>query len=133
MKMTEKEIEKMIDKMVNETVIKLKMAGLMKDNRKTATEKLEELLRNFPTFKAVSDRREETAKLVTQVEQALATIKNDPYYECIEMFYFENQTRDAIAAYFRTTPTTISRNKTRLLKELTPRLFSSDVIFEIFL
>lgn len=126
------DIKAIIDETVNATVLKMKMAGLLKDDRKTATEKLEELLRDFPTFRSIKGKRE-TAQLVVQVEQALASIKSDPYYEVIEMFYFESQSREAIADYFGTSVTTISRNKTRLLRELTPRLFSDEVIFELFL
>lgn len=127
----DKETREIIEKTVNATVLKMKMAGLLKDRRKTATEKLEEILRGFPTFKAAEGRR--TAKLVAQVERALATIKNDPYYEVIELFYFERQSRESIAGYFETSVTTISRNKSRLLKEIAPILLSDDVIYEIFL
>lgn len=127
----DKETREIIERTVALTVIKLKMAGLLKDKRKTATEKLEEILRGFPIFKATDGKK--TAKLVAQVERALATIKNDPYYEVIELFYFEGQSRESIAGYFNTSPTTISRNKARLLKKIAPQLLSDDVIFEIFL
>ena len=50
------DIRDIISDTVNETVAKMKMAGLTKDNRKTAIEKLEELLRNYPTFKAVEGK-----------------------------------------------------------------------------
>ena len=44
-------INKIIEDTVNRTVLKLKVAGLMKDDRKTAAQKTEELLRNYPKFK----------------------------------------------------------------------------------
>ena len=117
---------------VNETVAKMKMAGLTKDNRKTAIEKLEELLRNYPTFKAV-EGKEVTSKLVTKVEEAMKSIEGDPYYDVIRLFYFEGQTRESIALDYGCTETTISRNKTRLLNKLKAILFSDEVIFELFL
>lgn len=126
------EIRQVISDTVNETVLKMKMAGLMKDNRKSATEKLEELLRNYPTFKKISDK-EYTVKLVQKVDEAMETIAGDPYYDVIRLFYFEDQTRESIALDYGCTETTISRNKTRLLNRLKTILFSDEVIFELFL
>lgn len=130
--MTEDETKKIIEETVNATVLKMKMAGLMKENRRSAMEKLEELLRNYKTFKTITGK-EYTEKLVARIDEALETIIDDPYYSVIEYFYFEGYTREAIARMYNTTVTTISRNKTRLLKELVPRLFSDDFIFELFL
>lgn len=121
-----------IEETVNETVLKMKMAGLLKENRRSAIEKLEELLRNYKTFKSITGK-EYTEKLVARIDEALETIIDDPYYSVIEYFYFEGYTREYIARKYNTTVTTISRNKTRLLKELVPRLFSDDFIFELFL
>lgn len=126
------EIRQVISDTVNETVLKMKMAGLMKDNRKSATEKLEELLRNYPTFKRIDDK-EYTVKLVQKVDEAMQTIASDPYYDVIRLFYFEDQTRESIALDYGCTETTISRNKTRLLNRLKTILFSDEVIFELFL
>lgn len=130
--MTEEETKQIIEETVNATVLKMKMAGLLKENRKTVIEKLEELLRNYKTFKKIRGQ-EYTEKLVLQIDAALESIIDDPYYSIIEFFYFEGYTRESIAEYYDTTVTTISRNKTRLLKKLAPQLFSDDVIFELFL
>lgn len=129
---TKDEIKEVIAETVNATVLKIKMAGLLKDNRKTSIEKLEELLRDYPIFKEIKDQAY-TVKLVNKLEEALKTIEDDPYYEVIKMFYFERRPREYIALEFECTETTISRNKTRLLNLLTPKLFSDDVIYEIFL
>lgn len=130
--MNDAEVRQIISDTVNETVLKMKMAGLMKDNRKSATEKLEELLRNYPTFKRIDDK-EYTVKLVQKVDEAMQTIEGDPYYDVIRLFYFEDQTRESIALDYGCTETTISRNKTRLLNRLKTILFSDEVIFELFL
>lgn len=126
------DIQHLIEDTVNATVLKMKMAGLLKDNRRTAIEKLEELLRDYPIFKTIQDK-EYTRKLVTKIEDALDKIKDDPYYDVIRMFYFENHTREYIALEYESSLTTISRNKTRLLNQLSVMLFSDDVIFELFL
>lgn len=129
--MSEYDIKQIINDTVNSTVLKLKMAGLMKDDRKTAYEKTEELLRNYNAFKE-SDQPY-TIKLVKKIDVALRVVENDVYYEIIPMYYFENKTREMIAEYYDTTVTTVSRNKTRLINKLKPILFSDDVIYELFL
>ena len=126
------DIRDIISDTVNETVMKLKMAGLMKDNRRSSTEKLEELLRNYPTFKQIKDK-EYTVNLVRKVDEAMQTIEGDPYYDVIRLFYFERHTRESIALDYGCTETTISRNKTRSLNQLKAILFSDEVIFELFL
>lgn len=129
--MCEYDIEQIINDTVNATVLKLKMAGLMKDNRKTAYQKTEELLRNYNTFKE-SDQPY-TQKLVAKIDNALQSIKDDIYYDVIPLIYFEDETRENVADHFRTTVTTISRNKVRLVNKLKVVLFSDDVIYELFL
>lgn len=128
------EIKKLIDAAVNEavnaTVLKLKMTGLMKDNKKSAYQKTEELLKDYPAFKR-SDQPY-TIKLVKIIEKALENIEDDIYFEIIPMAYFEHAAREEMAEYFDTTVTTISRNKNRLINLLKVELFSDDVILEIY-
>ena len=121
-----------IEEVVNITVLKLKMAGLMRDDRKSAFQKTEALLRNYNTFKNVKDRKS-TKHLCKKIEIALEEIKDDIYYEIIPMIYFENRTREDIAEHFNTSTKTITRNKNKLVNQLKLRLFSDDVIFELFL
>lgn len=125
------DVKQIINDTVNATVLKLKMAGLMKDNRKTAFEKTEELLYSYQSFKE-SDQPY-TKKLVDKIDAALESIENDIYYDIIPMVYFDGETRETIAEHFNTTVTTISRNKTRLINKLKLMLFSDDVIYELFL
>ena len=126
------DIKKIIDDAVNATVIKLKMSGLMKNNRKTAYQKTEELLRNYRTFEQIQDKPY-TKKIVKIINDALQQIQEDRYYEIIPLIYFEGRTREEVAEYFDTTVTTISRNKSRLINKIKPLLFSDDVIYELFL
>lgn len=124
-------IDKIIEDTVNRTVLKLKVAGLMKDDRKTAAQKTEELLKNYPSFK-LSDQPY-TKKLCQKIETAMKTIKDDYYYEVIALYYFENMTREEVAERFNTSETTISRNKRRLITKLSAVLFSDDLIYDLFL
>lgn len=129
--MQDDEIKKIINDTVNTTVLKLKMAGLMRDDRKTAFQKTEELLRNYNAF--VASDQPYTQKLVKKIDEALKSIEDDFYYEIIPMIYFNGNTREAVAEYLDTTVTTVSRNKTRLVNKLKARLCSDDVIYELFL
>ena len=126
-----KNIEKIIEDTVNRTVLKLKMSGLMKDDRKTAAQKTEELLRNYPRFK-LSDQPY-TKKLCNKIETAMNSIRDDYYYEVISLYYFENMTREEVAERYNTSETTISRNKKRLIDALSAVLFSDDLIYDLFL
>lgn len=124
-------IEEIIENTVNRTILKLKAADLIKDNRKSAAQKTEELLRNYPSFK-MSDQPY-TKKLCAKIESAMGTIKSDYYYEIIALYYFERMTREEVAEHFNTSETTISRNKKRLIDKLSAVLFSDDLIYDLFL
>ena len=129
--MNERNITEIIEHTVNETVLKLKMAGLMKDDRKSAYQKTEELLRNYNAFR--ESNQPHTVKLVSRIDKALKSIESDIYYDIIPMSYFEDATRECIAEHFNTTVTTISRNKNRLVNKLKALLFSDEVIYELYL
>lgn len=126
-----KNIEKIIEDTVNRTVLKLKMSGLMKDDRKTAAQKTEEILKNYPRFK-LSDQPY-TIKLCDKIETAMNTIKDDYYYDVISLYYFDGMTREEVAERYNTSETTISRNKKRLVDALSAVLFSDDLIYDLFL
>ena len=130
MAMINAEIKEVINETVNATVLKMQMAKLIKDGTKSASQKTEEVLRNYPTFKKIKDKPY-TVKLVEKVEEALDEIRNDPYYDIIPMFYFEDETRESIALTLETTVRTVARNKRRLIDDLKVKLFSDDCIREI--
>lgn len=132
--MIDEEIKKIIEeaakKSANETVLKLKLAGLVKDDGKNVFQKTEEILKNYNLFK-LSDEPH-TKKLLAKIEEAMKTIENDPYKEAIEMFYFEGVSREEVAEYYNTSVTTISRNKTRLINKIKIILFSDETILQIY-
>ena len=64
---------------------------------------------------------------------ALDSIKDDYYYQIIPLYYFDLIPRDKVAEYFNTSETTISRNKKRLVDDLSAILFSDDLIYDLFL
>lgn len=94
-------------------------------------------------FKNDSEKAEDKIEMLQQsikntqgyidiIDAAIIKIKDDQYYEIITMKYFENKTREEIAEYFEKDASTISRNKNRLVKTLSIKLFSDDVLQELF-
>lgn len=73
-----------------------------------------------------------TQNYIKIIDSALDQISDDPYYDIIRMRYFESQSRDDIADYFGCDPKTITRNKNRLVNLLQIRLFSDQVIKDLF-
>lgn len=129
--MCEKETRELIEQTVNTTVAKLKAAGLLRDDTRSTREKTEELLRQYPFFKLIKGKKR-TEKLVAAVDDALASIAGDPYCDIIRLYYFENQSRERIAERLSISPTTVSRNKARLVGMIAPRIFSDETITELF-
>ena len=131
--MTDEELQHLINdtvhKTVDETVYKLSTRRLLKDDSKTGIEKIEELLRYYPTAKKLNDKYAQ--RITAQLDAALSDIKDDPYYNIIVMTYFNDDLRETIADVFGTSVTTISRNKKRLLIELEKRITPSDFIMEL--
>ena len=127
------EINEIIQETVNTTIAKLKLAGLMKDDRQGAFEKTEQLLKNYNQLKKSYSEDGTAKKFVDIVDKALIELYDDVYYDIIPMMYFEGQSRESIAEYFDTTVTTISRNKKRLIEKLKCLIFADDVIYELFL
>lgn len=129
----QKEIEALIKRIVGETVLNLKAAGLMNNSRATAIEKTEYLLKNYESFKQSYTESGISKKYVDIISKALEQIRDDEYFEIIPMRYFENQSREEVAGYFDVSTTTITRHQRDLLERLSILLFSDDVIFELFL
>lgn len=73
-----------------------------------------------------------TRSFIRIIDNAVASLKDDPYYELIEMRYFKGCSQEEIAEYFYCDVRTIRRNKNRLINLLQIRLFSDEVIRQIF-
>ena len=127
------DIKSIIQNTVDYTIAKLKLCGLMKDNRQTAFQKTEQILRSYNDMKKSYSEDGTAKKFIDIVDTGLAELKSDLYYNIIPMIYFENCSREEVAEYFNTTVTTISRNKRRLIEKLKLFIFADDVIYELFL
>lgn len=73
-----------------------------------------------------------TKNLISVIDKALEKLRGDEYYEIIRLKYFENKKGDDIAEWFNVEPSTISRNKNRLINILKIYLFSDEVVNELF-
>jgi hypothetical protein len=71
-----------------------------------------------------------TVQAIALIDKCMAALRNDPYYKVLEMRYFEGRTLEDIGIYFGCDHTTISRNKSRLVRELSMRLFPDEVVNE---
>lgn len=72
-----------------------------------------------------------TVQAIALIDKCMAALKNDPYYEVLEMRYFEGRTLEDIGVTLKCTSMTISRNRTRLVKELSLRLFPDQAVSEM--
>ena len=73
-----------------------------------------------------------TRNFIRIIDDAVAMLKDDYYYDLIRLRYFEGRTREEIAEHFDCDVTTVNRNKNRLINLLQIRLFSDEVIQQIF-
>lgn len=71
-----------------------------------------------------------TVQAIALIDKCMGALKNDPYYKVLEMRYFDGRTLEDIGVYLKCDHTTISRNKSRLVKELSMRLFPDEVMNE---
>lgn len=97
----------------------------------------------FKEVKREADKEEEvikalersiinTKKIVRFVDISLKSIKKDPYFKIIELYYFQGKTPTEIADDFNCDASTINRNKSRLVNKLSIYLFSDDVVNEMY-
>lgn len=72
-----------------------------------------------------------TVQAIALIDKCMAALSGDPYYKILEMRYFEGRTQEDIALEFGCSQFTISTNKTRLVRELSMRLFPNQTIDEM--
>lgn len=72
-----------------------------------------------------------TMQVISLIDKSMAALKSDPYYKILEMRYFEGRTQEDIAQAFGCSQFTISTNKTRLVKELSMRIFPNQAVEEM--
>ena len=136
--MTAKElIDQAVKQAVKQTVAELKREGMIRENRLNSFQKTEKILFLYPQMKrTVSkydfDGLKITNDFVKLIDEALAEISHDPYYDIIPMKYFDGKTHEQIAEHFDVQPAAISKQRKRLINQLRGVIFSDDFIKELF-
>lgn len=126
MEINEKTIEMIVRKIINE----LKAHELISGPIRSEYEKTEDLLKSYNYL--LSSGNPDLLQLIREIDNALETISDDPYYSIIPMYYMSGETRESIAGYFDTSPRTITRQKKRLVSILANLLFSDSYIKRIY-
>lgn len=133
--MTDDKIKQIIMETANNaataTVLKLKAAGLLRDNNKTAYEKTEALLRQYPDLCKVQEPY--AVKVVAEIDACLADVSNEPYADVIRLYYFAGMTNEACADTMICDERTCRRNRKKLVEQFSARLASDDFIRELLM
>lgn len=72
-----------------------------------------------------------TVDALALIDKCMKSLEHDPYYDILRMRYFDGRTQEDIAAYYGVSQVSISKNKNRLVKELSIRLFPNQSINEM--
>lgn len=124
------QIEEIIKKTVNTTILELKREGLLVTKIRSTYRKTEDFLRNYNAFSLSDDPK--ALQMISKIEKALSYIKDDPYYETVTLYYIGGWSREDLAEKYNSTITTITRNKSRLVRKLSIILFADEYIKEAY-
>lgn len=102
------DIEKVIEQTVIKTVDRLKTLGVIKTTDDMILEESSQLLKDFYKRGAKD----------ASVNYALQTVRFDPYFRIILMYYQDGKTLSEIAETLDVDTSTVSRNKKRLCLEI---------------
>lgn len=125
-------IEHAAEQTARAVVQKMKRAGLTKENRLGSFKKTERALFEYGEWINVKDTSETTKKFCDLVTRALDRVREDPYYQIIELKYFRRWTHEKIAEFYDVDVSVISKRRTKLINQLRPLIFSDDFIRELF-
>ena len=82
-------------------------------------------------IKSVQESVQGTVQAIALIDKCMEAISTDPYYEILEMRYFEGRTQEDIADYLGVSQVSVSKNKNRLVRELSIRLFPDQSVQEM--
>lgn len=119
MELTQEQIDEIIERAINRLIGSLKLERVTGSG--TPLEQTEKLLKLYPSIREVDTLQ---AKLATeQIEQAIEALRADPYIKVIPLLYFYQYSREEVAKRYEVSPTTITRQKKRLLVNIKQLLF----------
>ena len=128
--MTEKEIQKIVRETVTATVLQLKAAGMLQPvTAKTAVQKTEELLRQYPHLRGSQEPY--ARRVVAEIDALLAAAENEPYVDVIRLYYFGGLTNEGCANTLCCDERTCRRYRKKLVQQFSVRLASEEFIREL--
>ncbi len=113
----------------HEVVAELERKNKIKDNRLGSFKKTEKILYEYPSLKNKDDAT--SKKRVQLINVALERVRNDPYFDLIELKYFKHWTHERIAEYYDVDVSVISKRRTKLVNQLRPVICSDDFFREL--
>ncbi len=116
----------------------LKSEGIPKKSASVSTYSSQAIFDNRDDEDKVEDRIksiEETIYLtkyfMNLIDTALKEVKKDKYFKIIQLKYFEEKSIEETAETLGVDPSTVSRNRTRLINKIKVILFSDEVVLDI--
>lgn len=128
--MTSDEIKQLVQETVVNTVMQLKTAGMLQPvPQKTAVQKTEELLRQYPQLRGIDEPY--ARRVVQEIDALLAAATNEPYVDVIRLYYFGGLTNEACANAMCCDERTCRRYRKKLVQQFSVRLASDEFIREL--
>lgn len=120
----------------NEQLQDLKDYGIPNKSKSitTMSTNVRKIDKNDQIDSAITNLEQQIYKIkvfLKHIDRILKEFKVDPYYQIIELKYFNNKTIDEIAEIMKKDTSTISRNKNRLINEIKVKLLPNEIISEI--
>lgn len=128
--MKNEEIQKIVRETVTATVLQLKAAGMLQPvTAKTAVQKTEELLRQYPQLRNSAEPY--ALRVVAEIDALLAEAENEPYVDVIRLYYFGGLTNEGCANTLCCDERTCRRYRKKLVQQFSARLASDEFIREL--
>lgn len=93
--------------------------------------KTEYLLQNYRDLKSATADNELTKKTMDKLDTILDSLKGEPYYKIIDMYYMESKKMEVIAGELGVSISTVYSVKKRLVEQISVRLYADHIMREI--
>ena len=114
--------------LISLVVSELQRLGLLSKG-KTAVQKTEELLRQYPQLRGVQEPHAQ--RVVQEIDKLLAEAESEPYVDVIRLYYFGGLTNEGCANTLCCDERTCRRYRKKLVQQFSVRLASDEFIREL--
>lgn len=114
--------------LIRTVIMELQSMGLI-PRGKSAIQKTEELLRQYPQLRGVQEPYAQ--RVVQEIDALLAEAENEPYVDVIRLYYFGGLTNVACANALCCDERTARRYRKQLVQRFSARLASDEFIREL--